>query len=107
MDPTQEELTLTEEQQVNPQEIPQNSQQEKLREMLREIEEEEERSRKASGGILLPFLIILLVIVGLADLALASYIGFYYVNVGRQPYSYSENVPQNQGDDTTNGAATQ
>ncbi len=94
-------MTLTEDQQEQPQEMPVNSQQEQLWEMLREIQEEQERSKK-SGGILLPFLIVLLVIVGMADLALASYIGFYYMNVGKTQYSYVENVPQNPETGTAN-----
>ncbi len=100
MEPTQEELTLTEEQQEKPQEVFRNPQQEQIREMLRELQEEEERNRKSSGGILLPFLIVLLVLVGMADLALASYIGFYYMNVGKTQYSYVENVPQDQENGT-------
>ncbi len=99
MEPTQDELTLTEDQQAKPQEMPLNPQQEQLREMLREIQEEQEKSQK-SGGILLPFLIVLLVIVGMVDLALASYIGFYYMNVGQ--YSYVESVPQNPETGTVN-----
>ncbi len=107
MEPTQDELTLTEEQQEKPQEIPLDPQQEQLWQMMRELKEEQENNRKSSGGILLTFLIVLLVIVGMADLALASYIGFYYMNVGKTQYSYVENVPQNQEAGTTNEPAAQ
>jgi len=61
-------------------------------ELLQQIQEQKEQ--KKSGGILLPFLITLLVLVGIIDLALATYIGFYYVTTGTQQIYYSETGTQ-------------
>ncbi len=73
-----------------------------------EIQKKQEKTKeKSSGGILLPFLIVLLVLVGIADIALASYIGVYYFTTGKQQNSYSTSTQDQQQAQNTQQPNTQ